>query len=803
MLRCSNAAALRAQITTNLAPRALISSSSTWPRAPPHTHTHTIRHFALSATSLKHHTDTSANEGAKWERIKPRRRSLDRPPPSKDASPETEAEKQKQQEYQRDPLMQVATNQAPAVPKKIIAAELMWLADPLQLANRVRDLLKEKKIALAAEICRAALYNGYDCVVAWNAIFKYCYQKNHPKAAFRFWNDMKKRGGRPNAYSYTHMLHGLSTARKHREVDPLRMAKSIYQQLLDPKNKFKPSIIQTNAMLSVCQNQPGAMDLLWEIAGSLPEEGEGSPDRFTYAIILNAIRRDIQRETSALQSDRNGADRAYFIRLRGIMEAKKVWADIVHRWKKGDVQMSNGLVSAMAGCLWEGTGDQHLYEVLRLYYQTAGIPILAEKPLRGSMDVSKRAHSQMGGNNRPSGKREAEEGEDEEEVPFVDAKGREYSSSRQPQDENLEAEIEELKEEEDSFSMLFDPIVPQEVKAYSGSQYIELPDGAPNYIPIGNRELSVLLETVLQMTVPVPPGKAYWKWLTQRAHDYLVQPDHRSLISYLRILRVGRGSRHCVEVLQDQISSRGIEQGLPFHIALSVCRRDRKNPNILKNANDLLYMMDMALMMPDYRAISTYLDLIHSLEKEPQDLVNMNGLGDIEKIPTSAGKLTELGRQLRLNLRKSAVAALRPLVIKLDDAMSESLDKKPALSGRSGVDPELVRLQGAPTSELLAVLPRVRLLVDTILKTETGKLLSEEDKEVLMEDSRRLRKYSKVDIIKKFEEKGVKFSAFTYPTFEQQLAYHQRIGDIERGATRPDEDDSSEAAWDLRENISG
>ncbi|KAL4935395.1 hypothetical protein BDV06DRAFT_207124, partial [Aspergillus oleicola] len=821
MLRCSNAAALRAQFTTTAARRAPISS--TWLQA---SNNHLCRYRSSPASEIPDFRDpaklsrssvfrtqdldslstpTPSEFETRTSSQRPNANTDEQPPAAENAltvrefkkridksksnSRSKRSNKDEDEEFTRDPLMQIAAGQAPRPSRATIEKEMVWLSDPRKLADRVAMLLREKKYTLAVELARQAIYRKYDCDVAWNHIFKYCMVKRHAKAAFRFWNDFKKRGGTPNKYAYTIMLDGLAEVEKRREIDPLRMAQAIYRAMTDPKNTVETGIIQMNAMLKVCQKQPGAMDVLWEVAGSLPEEGPMSPDGTTYTIIFNAIRWSIQRDVDALKGDE--PEQATYIRLKGIIEAKRLWVDILHRWKNGSLEMSNKLVSAMAGCLWEGTGDRHLYEVLQLYEQTAGIPIFAEEPLRGSEDVSGRAKSQLGVDKTSA--------EMEEEVPFVDNRGKTFSPlKRKIQFGNLEDEIEDLKREEESFRNLFSPVVAEGIKPYkvhargfepsSREDRLNLEKEAPvpNYMPIGNRELSVILETVLQMVNAVGPGKEYWKHLTEENTDYKVVPDHRSLIGYLRVLRVGRTSRICVDAIRRQLDLGQIEQGLPFHIALSTCRRDRKNPNVLRHAHELLSLMDYALMLPDHRALTGYLDLVRHLEDNPQDLAMANTLDESE---TTTQTIERYGRELRLNLRKSAIAALRPHAIRLDDAMAAYLENPKGKGlvkdlALSGVNVELVRLQSAPAGDIAIVLTRIRHLVDTILKTESGKKLTTREARAFEEDSRRLRKYSKIEIVKNLQEERVRGRNRVYPTVKQQIEYRDRMGSVRPEAKR-------------------
>ncbi|CBF70550.1 hypothetical protein AN5927.2 [Aspergillus nidulans FGSC A4] len=807
MLRCSNATALRTQFSRNIALRVSTSLDSPWTRLP------------RRAVSLACATTTRARAGPNGSRSFPAGTSR---PYSENSAPEKSTPGNPVLETQMPPtneaialrdlgvpepgvpsgrkspvrprgsgpdaLMLIAMNKGESVAKKAVEMELAWLKDRTVLAERVQRLLKQDNIAFAAELVRTAQRRHYDTQGAWNAILAYCFGKGHAEAAFRFWNDMKKRGGKPNSFAYTTMLRGMGHVDRTPHVDPMSMARSIYQNMLDPDSPVEPTLIHHNAMMTAC-GLHGDMNLLWEIAGSLPEEGPGSPDVITYTIILNSLRRQIQRQAAKLGAHEYGAEKTFNARLSAIAEGKRIWSDVVYRWQKGELEMekSNELVSSMAGLLWEGTGDWHLFEVLKLMHQTTGIPILAKEPSRQVHIGSRRAHSRQGTPLVP---------EEREDVPLVDRMGRKLEDMTPKRNPEPADELE--KEEEGDYEHVFDSFLPSSAKPYAATQPAseqpelmrstlrksvysrpapqqppprytlpkEPEEKGPRYMPIGNRELSIIMETCLQMTNAVQSGKAYWNHLTKEDNGYRITPDRRSFIGYLRILRVARQSRLSLEVIREQMIPQGIESGLPFHIAMSTCRRDRNNLNVFKHANDLLKLMDESLMIPDHRAMSSYLDLLKVLEDNPQLLMGLNGLDPSKQ---SNPNFQHMRKELVVNLQTVAADNLRPLVSTLDDALEASLKGRPDLSGRHGVDPELLKLQKVSGDKAVAVLARIRSLLVAILMPNRENILPKEDRERFEKDELLLRKYTKADVIENFRKRMI------YPTAERQDLYYKRF----------------------------
>ncbi|KAL4979906.1 hypothetical protein BDW66DRAFT_167775 [Aspergillus desertorum] len=754
MLRCSNATVFRTQFSPNIALRVSSHLSLPWGRA--------LQRTLSLACGTKARVQTGPNGARSFptatsrsysENSVPEKSIPENPAPETQDVPTNETIALRdlgvpepgmpsgRKPFDRprgsgaDVLMLIAMNKGESVAKKAVEMELAWLKDRTVLAERVQRLLKQDNIAFAAELVRTAQRRNYDTQGAWNAILAYCFEKGHAEAAFR----------------------------------PVEV-----------------TLIHHNAMMTAC-GLHGDMNLLWEIAGSLPEEGPGSPDVITYTIILNSLRRQIQRQAAKLGAHEYGAEKTFNLRLSAIAEGKRIWSDVVYRWKKGELEMekSNELVSSMAGLLWEGTGDWHLFEVLKLIHQTTGIPILAKEPPREVHIASRRAHSRQGTPLVPK---------EPEDVPLVDRMGRKLEDMTPKPSTELSQDLE--KEQED-FEHVFDNFLPSNMKPYALTQLVserpepmrsasrkvvytrsapqqpparytpsqEPEESGPRYMPIGNRELSIIMETCLQMTNAVQAGKAYWNHLTKEDHGYRITPDRRSFIGYLRILRVARQSRLSLEVIREQMIPQGIESGLPFHIAMSTCRRDRNNLNVFKHANDLLRLMDESLMIPDHRAISSYLDLLKVLEDNPQLLMGLNGLDPSKQ---SNPNFQHMRKELVINLQTVAADNLRPLVATLEKALDASLKGRPDLSGRHGVDPELIKLQKLPGDKAVAVLARVRSLLVAILMPNRECALPKEDRKRFEDDEHSLRKYTKADVIETFKKKMI------YPTAERQDLHYRR-----------------------------
>ncbi|KAL4897860.1 hypothetical protein BDV59DRAFT_208504 [Aspergillus ambiguus] len=631
-----------------------------------------------------------------------------------------------------------------SVSAKVVELELKWLKDPRALADRVARLLGGGDVPLAAALVRSAQKERMECAVAWNHLMEYCMGKRAPRAAFKFYNDMKKRGRKPTSRTYTIMLNGLSKAGRNSGLDPVKTAYSIYRSISAANSVVEPNIIHGNAMLNVCWRM-GDMDTLWRVAGELPEDGPGSPDSTTYTIILKAIRDATQKDVESMQPRdvRPVLER----KAQGVVEGKRVWSDIVYQWGKGRLALDNQLVGAMGALLLEGSSDRDCYDVFALINQTTGVPILAKEPPKSTPKSSATSRSQEDSIHRQ---------EELEDVPFVDEANRLYRP------ESDQEAIEEYEEEEENFDNLFDAVIPTD----AGKSRIGGEEPAPSYLPVGNRELSMIMEACLTMTQSLGTGKAYWNYLTREDNEHRIDPDSGSFHQYLRLLRLGRSSRATVDVIREQMVPSGVMEGRTFHIALSCCRRDRNNINVLKNANELLKLMDEHVVLPDPKALEGYLELIRVLEDNPHLLVSLNGL-DMDK-KRSSSSLGSLGRELQFRLRQLAIGQLRPLVAKLDKAMQHGAGARLSGGNRKPKKSEDCPAHAIRGSQALKVLVQARGLIDTTLKPENASLLSKTLREQLEKESVELRKYSDAEVMKKY--KGLMIS----PTPDQILAFEDR-----------------------------
>lgn len=547
---------------------------------------------------------------------------------------------------------------------------------------------------------------------------------------------MKKRGQKPNSKTYTIMLKGLSRVDPSPRLDPVKTALSIYRSITAENSAVRLNVIHTNAMIEVCTRQ-GDMNTLWRVAGGMPEEGNGSPDPFTYTAILRGIANSCRKEVEQMNpEDFNGIQEA---KAKAIKEGKRVWADAIHQWVNGQPAIDGVVAQTMASLLLDGGTDQDCYHVFAMYSQITGIPIFArrpppETPREKNETITPKQH--IG----------AEETED---VPFVDGTGMPIEKhARKP--DNYE---EYMAENEETVDDVFDPISPN----MAGNK--PLP-----YLQVGNRELSTILEACMSMNQGAGAGKAYWQHLTQESNPDRVTPDPGSFDQYMRLLRLSRSSRAALELIRDEMVPAKLVDVVSFHIAFTCFLRDHRNINIFKISNELLEIMDRSVLSPDLRVLENYLKLVKILSENPHLLMSLNGLG-LEGMGSS--NLSLKGHYLQLRLKMAAATALRPFLHKLNEIMEHGIAPKKA----RGHQAKIVKKYGIQGAHALKFLNRVRLWMDEILSVPKPSPTSRNEWNQFKKDSDLLKKYSDAGMIKKYRD------ATVIPTDDQIMEFREKNGE--------------------------
>ena len=456
--------------------------------------------------------------------------------------------------------------------EKALRKELQYLTDPIKLAEHVDYVLRCKQPDRALDLCRLASKH-MPCTVSWNHVVSWYMGNKQISKAMDIYNEMKKRGQFPDSYTYMRLLKGFAENKEH-----TMKAVSIYHSMSSPTSRVKPSIMHTNAALRVC-SLTHDMDALWGIVSRLPEKGPNAPDAKTYTTILQAIRH------SALGDEADPALMASQ-RQEAVNEGRRIWQEIITKWRAGDLLVDETLVVAMADLLLISRRMEDWDDVLNLVLQTTKLERLIEP---------------LGSSNR-----QTEHVRRDEEIA--------YPPSQMPVEEDHEGFVPTPS------AHAFKPVTPPSrdpdrpnKRSYSLA-----------WIQPGNAILSVLVRACTMMRTP-KTANLYWDTLT--AAPYNVVPDISNFHTLLRLLRVNRSSQRTAHVIQRMHNETGI-QAIPmtYAMAMSVCARDHKNRNIVDIATDIVDDMDKHLDYPDIQTLEGYLSLALTTNNGPNIVKAINRL---------------------------------------------------------------------------------------------------------------------------------------------------------------------------------
>ncbi|KAJ1984886.1 hypothetical protein H4R33_004227 [Dimargaris cristalligena] len=118
--------------------------------------------------------------------------------------------------------------------------------------------------------------------VVWNLLIFACSEKGALNRALKLYNQIKKRGLRPDSHTYTALLRCCAQSHSPRAVAE---ADKVYEYL---QTNQTPSLIHSNAMLRVYARH-GRTDEMIEFYRTMPPSGNQAPDEVTYTITMQAM----------------------------------------------------------------------------------------------------------------------------------------------------------------------------------------------------------------------------------------------------------------------------------------------------------------------------------------------------------------------------------------------------------------------------------------------------------------------------------------------------------------------------------
>ncbi|KAK6508312.1 hypothetical protein TWF506_010407 [Arthrobotrys conoides] len=443
--------------------------------------------------------------------------------------------------------------------KKVDAAKI---AQTVLKALNGTNQEHEESIDMLREL--TSRYGRTDLVVAWNHVIEWKLKRGNIQTAMKMYNEMKKRGVKPDSYTYLRLLNGLAD-NASTMPSALGRALTVYYALTAPSSTVKASIMHTNAALKVCA-QAKDVDAMWDIAERIPDKGRGQADTLTYTTLLNGIRNSI--ETGSPD--------------KSIMEGRELWENILLKWQDGQLEMDEGLGCAMARLLMKSMKPEDWDEVLSLCHDVFGVPRLIPK-------IGTRARKLLP--IRDKGKKEVEE--DLEEVNqgmkalTADLKGQIGDAITSVGAKGVRDELEEgfAEEVEEGEALTDDPVLGINTAGMDSTASMittQIPAKKPQIL---NNGLSVILEACLSLRA-YDTAANYWDLITE---SYNVLPDRDNYHNRMRCLSMQGDSAACLAVVEEMVK-RGIELNQHiFFIAMNGCRRNKK----VSGFNHSLKLLDL------------------------------------------------------------------------------------------------------------------------------------------------------------------------------------------------------------------
>lgn len=496
-----------------------------------------------------------------------------------------------------------------------LSQELRYLKDPLKLAGHVRFTLRSNELAKALALVRMAS-KDMECTVSWNHIIDWLMARRDVKAAFRIYNEMKKRAQFPDSHTVLLLLRGLSNPPVH--STDVGQALALYHAMSAPNSKVKRTIIHTNAALKVCARAHD-MDSLWSIASRIPERGAGSADNLTFTTILNAIRENAVNDHNVIDVSEEQKRRN---REEAVAEGKRIWEDITGKWRTGDVQVDEELVCAMGRLMLIGSRPTDWDDVLSLVEQTMDIPRLAPRL------------------------------------------GTETRTAEHLKDIHVIQQHRGELEDADGF------VPTNPVGQFDLAKIRRGKSDSAIFAKTSNNTLSVVVEACQKMVAP-KIAFDYWHLLTE---SYNITPDIDNYNMFLRLLRQSRASGKAVELIRPltvkDIPAIQKPQRKTFRIAMSTCVRDKNNHNVMSHAESILDFMERSIADIDPKTLVMYLDLalhknsgptiVSAFERLSPHITNLKSL--LAYGNTSNGTLTGSDVQDALLLIKTAIGTIDALM---------------------------------------------------------------------------------------------------------------------------------------------
>ena len=523
--------------------------------------------------------------------------------------------------------------------KRNLRSELKYLPDRLKLANHIQHVLEHDAVDKALALVRLSS-RALENAVSWNHIIDWHMKKGKTKAALEVYNELKKRGQKPDSHTYLLLLRGLAEYAHH--PHSLGRALSLYHSMSAPHNKVAPTIIHTNCVLKVCA-RANDMDSLWDIASRLPESGPHAANTWTFTTILNNMRMNaITGGISAEETSEASTRR----KEEAIVQGRRLWDLVARRWRAGDLYIDEELACSMGRLLLVGSRPRDWDDVLSLLRQTMALPRLVSK---------------LGTTARP-----------DVPVPRIN-----NSESLPKREESTEQDSSDNTDAFDVFNPSTSSRVTKQTQLTVKASQIQA------YAKPGPSTLSLILEACLKMAAK-RASTDYWNLLTDPTGRYAIVPDLDNMHMRLRILRQSHSSAEVAALVRDDIPAAKLKPvKKTFTIAMSACVRDNRNSGAPDTAGRVLDAAMEQIAEPSARTLRLYLECVQAAANVVEH-THAGAVGTSTASMSEEAKLGGLRNAVRMQLH--ALNRLEPGTVPLKTMLRFGEDPQSRPAGRSRAD---------------------------------------------------------------------------------------------------------------------
>ncbi|CAK7202465.1 hypothetical protein SEUCBS139899_005188 [Sporothrix eucalyptigena] len=525
-----------------------------------------------------------------------------------------------------------------------VRQRLRFLQDPYNISKAVEGMIKKGKFEEALHLTRAACKDK-KVEVSWNLLIDYQMRNHRLNNAIKLFNEMKKRGQRPNAQTYTTIFRGC--AMSPHATQAVYQATRIYYSMLS-NERIKPNTMHMNAVLNVCSRAKD-IESLFSIINTA-DENTRRPDTLTYTIVLNGLRYATVHPAVRLGTKDSDADAVEEVHEDkesaevSIGRARTVWEEIIKKWRQGVLVVDEELVCAMGRLIRMGSRQDN-DDVLSLVQQTMGIQ-RPDRPTALAVDALLESTGTK--------KKETERSNEAESQ---DAEPTAESTVEPATKTETEAVVKETAAEpEPQTTLEAVPVVPAAQSATPPARVSQFDDTNGALVPgkkgkggrggmfvkPGSNTLSLVLASI-SSSGKTSLAWTYWEILTGK--PYNIVPDSENWYQLLRTLQRGHASAKTVDAMVKM--PREYINEKTFQMAMSACAADNLNDGAFANAGKILDLMSKTLREPDIYTMRLYLQTAMTSNRRFRDTMKKEANNPLAREKAKLAFGAQLVRALR------------------------------------------------------------------------------------------------------------------------------------------------------------